>query len=212
MRPWFETVGVTLLALAAASAAYAVGRSGRRRGAIGYATGVLLLAVAAWLRWRHVRLFGPQPSWLAVGREHFALILCGVAVIAGALASRIRAVRLRLLVAILSAIVAARFGLIPFAEGALIRQGFAEMTTVVTDGVCIQQKRHTCGPAAAVTALRTLGLPAEEGQLAIWSHTLPVHGAPPNCCATLSTSITAAPDSPARYATWHRLPNCAKPG
>jgi hypothetical protein len=46
----------------------------------------------------------------------------------------------------------------------------------------------TCGPAAAVTGLRKLGLPAEEGQIAIASYTSSETGTPPDILAeTLQT-------------------------
>ena len=40
-------------------------------------------------------------------------------------------------------------------------------TTFSKDGICIQTTGFTCGPAAAVTALRQLGIEAQEGKLAI---------------------------------------------
>ena len=42
---------------------------------------------------------------------------------------------------------------------------------------------YTCGPAAAVTALRTLGLPAEEGEIAILAHTSSLTGTEPDILA-----------------------------
>ena len=51
-------------------------------------------------------------------------------------------------------------------------------TRINGEGVCLQNTEYTCGPAAAVTALRKLGLPAEEGQLAIASLTSSETGTP----------------------------------
>ena len=42
----------------------------------------------------------------------------------------------------------------------------------------------TCGPAAAVTALRKLGLRAYEGEIAVLSYTSPVTGTLPMCLYT----------------------------
>ncbi|MBN1360392.1 MAG: hypothetical protein JW993_07365 [Sedimentisphaerales bacterium] len=58
-------------------------------------------------------------------------------------------------------------------------------TTIDANGVCLQSTRYTCGPAAAVTALRKLGLPAGEGEIAILSCASPVTG-------TLPTSLCKA--------------------
>src|SRR5262249_23801319 len=51
-------------------------------------------------------------------------------------------------------------------------------TQIDKDGICIQTTDYTCGPASAVTALRKLGLPAEEGQIAILSCTSFQEGTP----------------------------------
>ncbi len=45
--------------------------------------------------------------------------------------------------------------------------------------VCIQNTSHTCGPAAAATVLRSFGLKATEGQLAIEARTNPIGGTSP---------------------------------
>ncbi len=51
------------------------------------------------------------------------------------------------------------------------------------NGVCLQETDFTCGPAAAVTALRKLGLPAEEGTIAILSCTSSQEGSPTDLLA-----------------------------
>jgi ABC-type bacteriocin/lantibiotic exporter with double-glycine peptidase domain len=52
--------------------------------------------------------------------------------------------------------------------------------------VCRQNTSYTCGPAAAVTGLRALGFPAEEGELAILANTSMAIGTPPDLlCAAL---------------------------
>jgi predicted double-glycine peptidase len=52
-----------------------------------------------------------------------------------------------------------------------------------SDGVCLQTTGYTCGPAAAVTALRRLGFKADEGQLAILTHCTSFTGTPPDILA-----------------------------
>ncbi len=57
---------------------------------------------------------------------------------------------------------------------ALIYPKLAALRTKMDpEGVCLQQTDYTCGPAAAVTALRRMGFSADEGQMAIWSMTNP---------------------------------------
>jgi ABC-type bacteriocin/lantibiotic exporter with double-glycine peptidase domain len=53
-------------------------------------------------------------------------------------------------------------------------------TNIDGDGICRQSNEYCCGPAAAVTALRRLGLPDEEGQLAILARTSSATGTPPD--------------------------------
>ena len=49
-------------------------------------------------------------------------------------------------------------------------------TTFSKDGICIQTTGFTCGPAAAVTILRQLGIEAQESELAICSKCTPKGG------------------------------------
>src|SRR5206468_72041 len=59
-----------------------------------------------------------------------------------------------------------------FLAPAFSRSHLASLKTFVdSDGVCRQSDGYTCVPASAVTVLRKLGLPAEEGELAILAHT-----------------------------------------
>jgi predicted double-glycine peptidase len=57
-------------------------------------------------------------------------------------------------------------------------------TRLSYNGVCYQSTSYTCGPAAAVTALGKLGLPAEEGELAVLAYTSPVAGTLPLCLSS----------------------------
>jgi predicted double-glycine peptidase len=53
-------------------------------------------------------------------------------------------------------------------------------TRIDRNNICIQRTDYDCGPAAAVTALRALGLPAKEGEIVILSHCTSVMGTPPD--------------------------------
>jgi len=56
-------------------------------------------------------------------------------------------------------------------------------TRLDADGICLQSNDYKCGPAAAVTALRKLGFPSEEGEIAIHAHTSTASGTPPDILA-----------------------------
>jgi len=63
------------------------------------------------------------------------------------------------------------------------KQLAAIVTTIDSEGVCLQSTDYTCGPAAAVTALHQLGLRADEGELALLAHSTAVTGTPPDTLA-----------------------------
>jgi ABC-type bacteriocin/lantibiotic exporter with double-glycine peptidase domain len=75
----------------------------------------------------------------------------------------------------------------PFLAPAFNRNHLAALKTYIdADGVCHQSSDYTCGPAAAVTALRQMGLPAAESQIALSAHTSAAIGTPPDLlCAAL---------------------------
>jgi len=75
----------------------------------------------------------------------------------------------------------------PFLAPAFNRNKLASLETRIdADGVCLQNTDYTCGPASAVTALRRLGFPAQEGEIAIWCKTSTAIGTPPDIlCGTL---------------------------
>ena len=69
----------------------------------------------------------------------------------------------------------------PFIRPVFDRKELSRLQTQINaDGVCIQTTDYTCGPAAAVTALRKLGLPAEEGKIAVQSETSSIDGTAPD--------------------------------
>jgi predicted double-glycine peptidase len=87
------------------------------------------------------------------------------------------------------AVVVAWFSVLPFLVPALIRDNLLSLKTRIdSNGVCFQSTDFTCAPAAAVTALTKLGLPAHEGEIAVLSHTSPVAGTLPGCLKTALTN------------------------
>jgi predicted double-glycine peptidase len=71
------------------------------------------------------------------------------------------------------------YSVMPFLGPMFVRGELKRLKTEMDkDGVCRQGTDYTCGPAAAVTALKCLKVPAEEGQLAIASHTSSYGGTP----------------------------------
>jgi ABC-type bacteriocin/lantibiotic exporter with double-glycine peptidase domain len=78
---------------------------------------------------------------------------------------------------------------VPFFALAFNRSYLAGLKTRLDgDGVCRQSNEYTCGPAAAVSALRKLGFPAEEGEIAILAHTSSLTGTEPDVLAKMLQS------------------------
>jgi predicted double-glycine peptidase len=72
----------------------------------------------------------------------------------------------------------------PFLWPALARPRLARLKTQMDSGdVCRQTTPYTCGPAASVTALRRLGIQADESDLALCMYTSPALGTPSDVLA-----------------------------
>lgn len=182
MNPWFETIAVCIVALSGVF----VGRMfSRLRGAgwiLGYLISVLLIAVLIAVRFSNSLNFLPPFSWLTAGRIRFAVLCVAVTMGLTTPFSRLERKAEKAIVCILMVVVVVWFSVMPFLVPALIKGHLAELTTKVDlNGVCFQSTSYTCGPAAAVTALRELGLSADEGEIAILSHTSPIIGTLPRC-------------------------------
>jgi predicted double-glycine peptidase len=77
--------------------------------------------------------------------------------------------------------IVAYYAVLPFLLPAVIRKDLLSIQTRLDiNNVCLQSTSYNCGPAAAVTALRKNGIPAEEGEIAVISHTSPISGTPPD--------------------------------
>jgi len=93
--------------------------------------------------------------------------------------SRVPQARNRIMIAVLMAVIVFFLSIWPFLAPMVDRGQLSHLqTSVDKDGICLQSTAFTCGPAAAVTALRKLRLPAEEGQIAILSCTSDLQGTP----------------------------------
>src|SRR5215471_20022654 len=94
----------------------------------------------------------------------------------------------------------------PFLAPAFNRGYLSRLETRVdANGVCRQSNDYTCAPAAAVTALRKLGLPAEEGELAILAHTSSLTGTEPDVLASELQKRYGAQNLLAQYRAFHDL-------
>lgn len=185
MNPWLETIAVIMVAALGILAGKLSSRFHKCWWMVGYFVGLFFIAMLAAARCNYSLSFIPPFSWFLAGRTR--LVLAALAITMGLLTplSRLPYRTQRVLTCVLMTLIVGWFCILPFFVPALIKGQLLSIDTRVdSNGVCIQSKKYTCGPAAAVTALRMLGLPAQEGQIAVWAHTSPVMGTLPKCLYT----------------------------
>jgi len=118
-------------------------------------------------------------SWFATGRREFVVLAACLPPPFLVLLPRLETSRARWLVVTFLSIVVLWFAILPFVEPALNRSFLLSLRTDIDrSGVCRQSTSYNCGPAAAVTLLRRMGVTAQEGELAVLAHTSQSAGTP----------------------------------
>ena len=185
MNPWLETVGVVLVALLGVFLGVVFSRFRKPYWMLGYFLSLLLIAMLVATRCAGSLAFVPPFFWITAGRVKFVILSLAATMGLITPLSRLPRKCEKLIICILMTVVVVWFSVLPFLVPALIRGHLVNLTTRVdSNGICFQSTDYTCGPAAAVTALRKLGLSAHEGELAVLSHTSPVAGTLPWCLYT----------------------------
>ena len=129
-------------------------------------------------------MFTPPFSWFTMGMKKFAAFGFVATLLLTTPLSRIPQKRVRALIYALMAVIVFFMAVWPFFAPLVNRSQLRHLqTNLDRDGVCLQSTDYTCGPASAVTALRKLGLPAEEGRIAILSCTSFQEGTPTDMLA-----------------------------
>lgn len=181
MKPYLETPGVALLALGGFLLGRWFSRLPGRWWVLGYALPAMVIATFCVIRRNSALEFVPPFSWMLAGRTEFALTGFIAALILSTPLSRLKRPRDRIAVVFFIALFVSISSLWPFIAPSFNHRLQASLKTHLdSDGVCRQGTEYNCGPAAAVTALRRLGLPAEEGEIAILAHTSYALGTPPD--------------------------------
>ena len=124
-------------------------------------------------------MFTPPLSWIMIGIKKFAAFGFISTLVLTTPLSRVPQKRNRVMIAALMGFIVFFMAIWPFLAPIADRGQLSRLKTHMDhDGICMQSTVYTCGPASAVTALRKLGLPAEEGQMAILSCTSFQEGTP----------------------------------
>jgi len=180
MNPWLETICVLVLAYLGALCGMIFWRLSRPFRLVGYLLPLLAIIGLIILRIVNVPAFTEPLYWLTTGRAKFLILTFTVTMGLTAPLPRLPHRWERVATCIVTAVFVIIFSFPPFLAPALVRDELANLETRVnSEGICFQSRSYTCAPAAAVTALRKLGLSAHEGEIAILSHTSPITGTLP---------------------------------
>lgn len=182
MNPWLETVFAALTALSGLYLGKAFVNLRRPWWFTGYLLPLAVIAAVVITGFNETIGFMPPSCWLATGRIKFVILslaaVTGLATLLPHLHSKFQKISVRLIMGV--AVI--WFAVLPFLTTALVKSDLQNLKTLVdSQGFCFQTKDYTCGPAAAVTALKKLGLSATEGEIALLAHSNPVTGTLPSC-------------------------------
>jgi hypothetical protein len=177
MQPWFETIGVLILASLAITLGLLFGKVKKRVWLLGYAIPFVLIVMIALVRNTNQLRFYQPFSFISAGRREFVIFSFAIPMLFGTLIPRLARKREKILISIMLVIASILFFVFPFMTPALVRGELENLQTRFSnDGVCLQTTKYTCGPAAAVTALARFGIDAQEGELAILAYSSPQMG------------------------------------
>ncbi len=182
MGGWFETIVVVLIVVFGALTGRAFSRLKNWHWGWGYCIPLALIALVLGATYISSKAFVPVLVWISTGRARFIIIGLAVAMGSMTLLGRVKNRLEKAVIFVLMIAVVFWSSVMPFFVPVLIRNDLTHLKTRFTaDNICVQTTNYTCGPAAAVTALRRLGLTAQEGEIAVLSHTSPVVGTLPWC-------------------------------
>jgi hypothetical protein len=185
MNPWLETIGVVIVTLSGFCLGRLFSRLRRPYWVLSYLLSVALIVILVTVRCTNSVAFVPPFCWLTAGRVRFVTLSLAATMGLATPLSRLPYRCEKVLICILMTVVVGWFSVMPFLAPALIKDRLSNLRTRVdAKGICFQSTDYTCGPAAAVTALRNLGFEAHEGEIAVLSHSSPVAGTLPGCLYT----------------------------
>ena len=212
MNPWLETAGVVLLAFCGVALAHGLSKLPQRFWISAWLLSLAVVCIFGVERYTIGLEFVPPFSWIAAGRTRYILAAFAGPILILTPAAKLPRHRDKIFLRIFTGLFLLGFVVMPFVLPALVRKELAALVTKIDpDGVCLQQTSYTCGPAAAVTGLHKLGLPGEEGQLAIWSQTSQF-GTTPDALADALRSHYGADGLEVRYQRFQKVADLKQRG
>jgi hypothetical protein len=174
-------VWIILVALAGASVGWRIGKIRASGWLAGFFLPLaLVISITTVRHFPMLRLRPPLHLLVARTNEFFLLALAGPMMISSLL-PRLPRKSTRWLLGALCTIWVGWFCAARFIAPYLNREMLLNLQTQIDpEGVCLQTTDFTCGPAAAVTALRQLGVQSREGEMAVLLHTSRAGGTEPD--------------------------------
>jgi hypothetical protein len=189
-----ETAGVILLAGFGIFIGRWFSRQRSRLWLVGYIIPLLLVVMIGIPRWSLRMELIPPFSWIMADRTEYAIIALICTILLTTPLFRLKQRRQRLAVFIFMIIFTAYFSVMSFLMPVFEYTHLSRLkTTIDQNGVCLQSNEYNCGPAAAVTVLRKIGVPAQEGELALRAHTTRFSGTPADSLCAAIRSCYAVP-------------------
>ena len=177
MEPWFDTVGVFIIADIGIFLGLLTTRLKKHFWLLGYIFPLSLILMIDLPRHIYRLVFYQPFSWINAGRREYVILAFAIPMLFSIIIPRLPLLRQKIILTIFVTISSVVLFVIPFISPIFVRQELEEIVTVFSPfGICLQSTDYTCGPAAAVTALCQLGIKASEGELAIHAYTTPETG------------------------------------
>jgi hypothetical protein len=201
-----KVLAVVILAVAGGFSGYFISKLRKPWWTLGYFVPLILLIVITLCRRIPEMCFVAPFSWIMAGRFEYVIIGPVISMLLTTPLSRLEGEVKKVLVVSLMGFAVLFLSVLPFLLPVLMRSYHEGLETVVdTEGVCLQSNGFNCGPASAVTALRMLGIEAEEGELAVLAYTSPVAGTPPDLLCDAITGKYAEHGLKCRYRSFDSL-------
>ena len=212
MNPWLET----LIATAGGVLGSIIGLRLSKRPKLwwlGYTIPLAyILALGAAARWPQTAAL-PFMAWSVLGRIRYLAAGFAIGLLFCSLIPKLAVKRQRVVVGALTVLAIFQYSVWPCLASVLNRDFLRALTTRFDgNGVCLQNTAYTCGPAAAVTALRSLGIEAGEGDLALRARTSSATGTPPDMLAEAINEAYATNGIRASISHWKDRDALRQPG
>ena len=212
MSAWLETILVMLIAVWGVVFGRKLSKLDKPYWVIAYHLSLAVITILAASRYFTALNFTVPLCWLTTGRTRFIVLALAVTIGLSVCITRLQRKWETIVTSGIMATIILWFSIMPFLAPALIKDSLSNLeTSIDPEGVCLQATDYTCGPAAAVTALSKLGLEAQEGQIAVLSHSSPVTGTLPRCLSSALEDLYGQKGLKCRFRSFDSIDQLKEP-